>query len=398
MANILFLYERDMATVSEAQLCYERVFKGCGVFISFKRIYKIKSADIAWADILYFIRPDNTLSLEVARKVACVGKMVIFFIDDDLFHLPMSMPTIPWRRKALEEILSVSDLIISSSPHICDMYKNNTKGKRAVRLDTPVAQEEIVKSSSVIDIKENEIEGREIKIVFAAGRNHEAPFDDFIQPILPKLNKRYGNKVSFTFVGVHPSINSEDYNFNLDFLDGMSLCEYRKFMREKKFDIGLSPLHQDEFTKCKYFNKYIEYTMMGIAGIFSECEPYTYVVRSGENGLLVRNDPESWYDALCCVIDNKKLRIDFTRSALNDIKENFSDIAIRSHLEREIPEMLEISKDDSRHYVVFSSLIKYRLLRICDIVYLIWYYLRKNGIKEVVYRIKEHIRASKSYK
>ncbi len=397
MANVLFIYERDMATVSETRLCYERMFKNTTTHISFKRVYKTKSADIAWADVLYFIRPANTLSLKIARLASKAGKTVIFFMDDDLFNLPADMPTMPWRQKALRNLLSVSDILNSSSPYIIEKYKNDSAGKRSAILDTAVPTDEVERSLSRISEKIKE-EDQKVRIVFAAGGNHEPQFRKFIEPSLSKLSEKYGNRISLSFVGVHPNIASDDYKFEVNFFESLPLLEYRKLMREQDFDIGLSPLNEDEFTKCKYFNKYIEYGMVGIPGIYSNVEPYTYAVRDSENGLLADNNSDSWYKSICRMIDDKRLRLDCAKNALLDLKEHFSDRAIRLSLEEQIPELLQEHREDDRSYYLLFSQIRYRILRLCDLIYLTGFYLKNAGISGVVKRAKAHIIESKNYR
>lgn len=397
MANVLFIYERDMATVSETRLCYERMYKNTATHISFKRVYKTKSADIAWADVLYFIRPANTLSLKIARLASKAGKTVIFFMDDDLFNLPADMPTMPWRQKALRNLLSVSDILISSSPYIIEKYKNDSAGKRSAILDTAVPTDEVERSLSRISEKIKE-EDQKVRIVFAAGGNHEPQFKEFIEPSLSKLSEKYGNRIGLSFVGVHPSIDPDDYNFEVNFFESLPLLEYRKLMREQDFDIGLSPLHGDEFTKCKYFNKYIEYGMVGVSGIYSNVEPYTYAVRDSENGLLADNNSDSWYESICRMIDDRRLRLDCAKNALLDLKEHFSDQAIRTRLDDQIPELLQEHKEDDRRYQLLFPWIRYKFLRLCDLIYLTGFYLKRTGLKGVMNRTKIHIKEIKNYR
>lgn len=318
-------------------------------------------------------------------------------MDDDLFNLPADMPTMPWRQKALRNLLSVSDIINSSSPYIIEKYKNDSAGKRSAILDTAVPTDEVERSLSRISEKIKE-EDQKVRIVFAAGGNHEPQFRKFIEPSLSKLSEKYGNRISLSFVGVHPNIASDDYKFEVNFFESLPLLEYRKLMREQDFDIGLSPLNEDEFTKCKYFNKYIEYGMVGIPGIYSNVEPYTYAVRDSENGLLADNNSDSWYKSICRMIDDKRLRLDCAKNALLDLKEHFSDRAIRLSLEEQIPELLQEHREDGRSYYLLFSQIRYRILRLCDLIYLTGFYLKNAGISGVVKRAKAHIIESKNYR
>lgn len=164
MANILFLFEKGMATVSELELCFKRMFADCSVGTVFKKVYELSEGDLSWADFLLLIRPNNTMSLHIARRASQAGKKIAFFMDDDLFCLPCSLPSIPWRQRALMQTLKMSDMVISSSPIIINKYRDRTKEKRGIQLDTAVAD-----YMTEFSIQESKKEDKVVKLVFAAG-------------------------------------------------------------------------------------------------------------------------------------------------------------------------------------------------------------------------------------
>ena len=100
--------------------------------------------------------------------------------------------------------------------------------------------------------------------------------------------------------------------------------EYTEKIRERNWDIGLAPMPFSEFHRCKYFNKYVEYASCGIVGIYSNIEPYTFGIRDKENGLLVNNSPDEWYEALCELIENDELRNTISDNCLKEAKEVYS--------------------------------------------------------------------------
>ena len=82
----------------------------------------------------------------------------------------------------------------------------------------------------------------------------------------------------------------------------------------------------------------MEYTTQGIVGVYSNTEPYTYVVKNGINGILAENNPESWYEALSCLIEDQVLRTTCLANAIQDIRENHSEQACIDKICRGIPE------------------------------------------------------------
>lgn len=72
------------------------------------------------------------------------------------------------------------------------------------------------------------------------------------------------------------------------------------YMRELDWQIGLAPLANTQFNRCKSALKALEYAARGIVVIASDVEPYRRFVRHGETGFLVSREHEwpKYLDAL----------------------------------------------------------------------------------------------------
>ena len=108
-------------------------------------------------------------------------------------------------------------------------------------------------------------------------------------------------------------------------------------MDEQKFDVGIAPLEDSPFAKCKYFNKYLEYTLSGVVGVYSNVEPYTYVVTDGDNGYLADNNDISWEEKLKIAIEDSSLRIACARNAQKHVRDNFNEQVLMERLLSEVP-------------------------------------------------------------
>ncbi len=317
MSKLLFVFEEDMPTVSILRDIFTHLKHYPEIVSDFMYMSDIKPEDIDIHDVIIFIRPSNIYSWKIARRAKEAGHPVITFCDDDLLNLPKDIPMTPWRKKGLIKALSFSDAVWSFNEHIVKKYRPFTSGGRSIRTDMIIRPAEL----EGITVKHN---NNVVKIVYAAAASHAALFDEYVKPIVPELVREFGDKISFTFVGVRP--NMED--IECEYISGMPLMEYRKFMREQNFDIGLAPLHVNDFSKCKYFNKFVEYTTQGIAGVYSNTEPYTYVVTDGENGFLANNRPEDWLNAMRRAIKDNKLREQCTANAIDYLRDRHSEEAI----------------------------------------------------------------------
>ncbi len=99
-----------------------------------------------------------------------------------------------------------------------------------------------------------------------------------------------------------------------------------------QFDIGLAPLVDTPFNRCKSNIKYLEYVTCGAAVIASAVEPYAQTIKNGDTGLLVTNDKarlkSAWYEAIKSLIVNKTLRQTLADNGKRLAQQQF-DITIR---------------------------------------------------------------------
>lgn len=390
MSNVLFVYERNMATVSSMMGCFESLFQRTEIYYKFMSCLDVVSHDIERSDVVVLIRPHNYLSQKIAEQAKKCGCFIVFFMDDDLFNLPKSMPSMPWRRRSLERNLKISNVILSSSQYIVNKYKERTEDNRGTVAHTVISQEELRMIPRWDTVCHDPI-----KLVFAAGGNHEGLFYEFVEPMLTELDRKYGEMLSLTFVGTHPEIDKTQYSMEITYQRSMPLLEYRDYMRKQKFDIGFAPLNDDSFSKCKYFNKFIEYTMAGVVGIYSNCEPYTFVIKDGFNGKLAENTPQSWLECVCELMDGniRKKNLD---NAMDQLKNEFNVEKIKKDLLNGIPEFLICRpKQECGSLLLFK--IVYELFRVADIIYLSWFYFRRGGVLGLWRRIRIHFQESKVF-
>ena len=111
-------------------------------------------------------------------------------------------------------------------------------------------------------------------------------------------------------------------------------------------DLGLCPVVDHRFNDAKSPLKWTEFGACGVPSICSGNPPYSDAVRDGEDGLLVRNEPSAWLEALSRVYADDALR-----RRLGD--------AARARVEAEF----DIHKMAVRWYEVYSDLIERRNVR-----------------------------------
>lgn len=99
------------------------------------------------------------------------------------------------------------------------------------------------------------------------------------------------------------------------------------YMRALDWQIGLAPLANTQFNRCKSALKGLEYAARGIVVVASDVEPYRGFVRHGETGFLVQRDHE-WADYLDALITDGALRAKMAANA----REQGAEWAIDQHV------------------------------------------------------------------
>lgn len=371
-----------MPTVSITRNIWLNLPKEYGVLSKFMILGDVLPSDIDWCDTLVMIRPNNAYSWRIAALARKAGCFVLTMCDDDLLHLPKTHPDLAWQRRGLIKALNHSNVLMTSNRNLMEQMINYTVNKRGSIVDTVIKPEELIKRDYAAEKKEI------VRFVYAAGGGqHEVLFEQYVLPALRKIAVRYPDKFSLTFVSVHPNCEELKKHIPIRYVKGMPLSEYRKFMEEQKFDVGIAPLEDNSFAKCKYFNKYLEYTVSGVVGIYSNVEPYTYVVTDCENGFLADNTDASWEEKLSCAIENSGLRIECAKKAQKHVRENFDERSLMNRLFTETPELCSKNGERRPCRNFWYWRIYYLFLKCLEYVYKTFFYLKSQGISSVVRKV-----------
>lgn len=297
----------------------------------YKSTFTITKKDLTTCDILISVRGCETMSLEIAKVAKKMGRFLIYYLDDDLLNLPESAISYEYyQRKSvrnnIKELIGISDLFWSNNKKIIEKYSKFSKKKRYVRTD-------IIANLSIKDKK-----GKQdvIRILYAGSIDHTYLVEKYVLPAIKKIVEEYSGRVEAVLIGVEPrQYNSKGIKV-YKFIDNYD--DYRRIVKDGNYDIGLGIIGKTDFYQCKYYNKFLEYATMGVAGIYTDVFPYTAVVQNRENGVLVDNTVESWYDGIRLLVENTELREHIALQAQENAREQFCEQKIISSVEKMIPE------------------------------------------------------------
>lgn len=301
--------------------------------LRFLETMSITKEDLVWADVLISVRGCEASSLCVVKAAKEAGRLVIYFLDDDLLSIPMGNDSSQYFAESttkdnIIQLLKLSDVLWCVNQKVAAKYSSYVGGK-AVVSDIPC---NISKRPKAIgDLNE------QTNILYAGSIDHLAVIQEYLVPAIEKVSMEKKGKVEFTFIGPDPNLSHLPNVHHYEFFEDYD--EYKNFVHSQSFQIGLAPIRVTDFYAAKYYNKFIEYGSMGIAGIYTEADPYEMVVRDGQNGWLCENTPQQWYEAILYAVEHPEQVYACAVKVQEMLGERFSYERIGSVLEEKLPEL-----------------------------------------------------------
>jgi glycosyltransferase involved in cell wall biosynthesis len=160
-----------------------------------------------------------------------------------------------------------------------------------------------------------------------------------IIPVIKKVLEKY-SKVKFVYcgfggmssdrllteVGWGEDVFKEIPRERREFVIGVPEEYWPQKHRYLDFDIGISPLINDYFNRCKTYTKFLEYSTLGVPGVYSDvvyAEPENFsVVKHKENGFIAKSEND-WLKYLSELIENEKMRKEMGKKAKEYVDKYF---------------------------------------------------------------------------
>lgn len=102
----------------------------------------------------------------------------------------------------------------------------------------------------------------------------------------------------------------------LDVGDNVEYPAFARWMSANvSWDLAIAPLEENAFTRCKSDIKFLDYSALGIPGVYSRGPVYGGTVRHMETGYLADNDTRSWAEALRLLLTDDALRLRLAKAA-----------------------------------------------------------------------------------
>ena len=284
---------------------------------NWQNIYK--KYDITW--IMHFLGEQNQAAQAYfAREY---NKKLVYDIDDNYLDVPESNPVHAKFKKTkrdramLSASLFFADTITVSTEPLKERLEAHFKVVHGV-------DKHIVVVPNMNDITDwNYPIAKKHKDRVVIGYSGSNSHQDDLKMVLPYINNLMSKYpyLWFEIIGAIDKSKIDEYfcSFDKKNLERVAMLpatatfwEYPEYLMKQKWDIGIAPLVDTVFTRCKSHIKWLEYSMMKIPTVASRVYPYFMelagrkTIIDGQNGFLARNN--EWEEKLERLILDKGLR------------------------------------------------------------------------------------------
>ncbi len=315
MLKVHVLYEHS-STIKPHGSSYIRILLPLTYSTNTKYFSVTKGTSYASADIVIVERtwkPHITLSAaqELVAKVRKDCGCLVYTIDDNLLDIKSQLI---FNNSLTHQQLMVvryfareADGIIVSTDYLKERFRHLNKKIFVV----PNALDERLLVAGKIE--RNTSDRKRRVIGYMGTHTHDADLMMIVQA-LRKIIRKNTDHLELQLIGciADSSVIDSFKGLPIKVLDVGNNGDYQNFMRwmsqTVEWDLAIAPLESNSFTRCKSDIKFLDYSALGIAGIYSDVASYNNTVCHLETGYLAANNVEAWVEAFECLLGNDPLR------------------------------------------------------------------------------------------
>lgn len=247
--------------------------------------------------------------LEAARER---GVPIVFELDDNLLesdpdeverHDPLPDP------RHLTELAAASSAMTVSTPPLFEIAQRHANRVRLVpnaldeRLWMPAYPDSPFSANGHRDGGEDRF-----RVLYMGTTTHSADLA-LLKPAVEELRAN-GVPLDLEVIGGEPRYADTGWYRRVEIPPGNAV--YPRFVRWLRSEAGrwsaaVAPLRDTSFTACKSDLKFLEYSALGLPGVYSDVGVYASCVHAA-TGLLAENTVESWIEALGRLYEDVELR------------------------------------------------------------------------------------------
>lgn len=278
----------------------------------------------------------------VIRLARSEGKPVIYEVDDLLLDLPEDHPDRPiyyYSRAVLPMLQAVleADAVTVSTPALRDyllpfnsniFLLPNYLADDLWLMSHPDQRHQAADQSA----------DAPVVIGYMGTTSHSADLE-LIANVLEKLLDHYCDRIVIQFWGIQPPIGLRNHpSVRWTPLHILDYAQFAGYFSQQHCDIFLAPLAVNRFNQTKSSIKFLEYSSLGVPGVYSRITPYESIILHPETGMLATS-PAEWEQSLHQLIDDPILRRKIGMQAFDSINKEWR-LSDQAHKWRKVYEQV----------------------------------------------------------
>jgi glycosyltransferase involved in cell wall biosynthesis len=260
--------------------------------------------------------PRFSQCLEIIQTAKRKGVPVIYEVDDCLFNTPDYNKQFEAYRYYFNGILNTiiaADRVIVSSKVL---YHQLIQFNRNIVLFPNYLPD------NIWQLRQPEMgNSTNLTIGYMGGNTHRQDLE-WLASVLIHIFEQH-NHIELKIWGCHPPEplmqRSEVQFLDIDFQD---YTQFARYFQNQSCDFFIAPLLDTPFNQGKSGIKFLEYSALGIPGVYMKMDPYNDYVIDGENGYLADSLPE-WEEKISLLISDANNRFRLAQNAQETARQNF---------------------------------------------------------------------------
>ena len=248
--------------------------------------------------------PDIATADALVRHCRTHGMTLLYDLDDDLRHVPREHPDAALlrpRARLVSRMVRDADAVWASTGPLARTLADLRRDVRVVangldeRLWTPPPRPPPRQGP--------------IRILFMGTATHDADFA-LVEPALARIKAVFGEHVAIDLLGVTSRGDMPPWvhRVGLPVNATNSYPGFVNWITQMHWDIGIAPLADTGFNRCKSSLKTLDYGALGLPVLASDRDAYRGTLADGPGGWLVADDAGAWFVALARLVRDAPLR------------------------------------------------------------------------------------------
>lgn len=243
----------------------------------------------------------------VERLLVAAGVPYVVDYDDALFHRYDLHPRAVVRRllgRKIDAVMRHASVVVAGNDYLADRARQ--AGASLVELIPTVVDSE--------RYQPRQDPQNEMLVIGWIGTPKTSRYLRTLLPVFEQLQARMPVRV--VAVGALP----EDFTGTP--VETVPWSEETEVQSIQQFDIGIMPLADSHWERGKCGYKLVQYMACGVPVVASKVGVNSVIVKSGENGLLARDD--EWKQQLSTLLEDAELRRSYGASGRKDVENWYS--------------------------------------------------------------------------